>query len=144
VIAVLPPALAAALDRDGHAVVPGLLTPAEVDRLAAALDAAAGAGARRGGRRNLFEIPAVRDLARAAPLTALVEAVLGPGAGAVRAILFDKTPAANWRVSWHQDLTIAVRRRVEAAGFAAWTEKAGVPHVQPPVAVLERMLAVRV
>src|SRR5262249_21688283 len=28
--------------------------------------------------------------------------------------------------------------------YSAWTEKAGVPHVQPPVQVLQNMLAVRV
>ena len=45
---------------------------------------------------------------------------------------------------WHQDLTIATAERVEVAGFEPWTEKAGVPHVQPPTQVLESMLAIRV
>ena len=30
------------------------------------------------------------------------------------------------------------------AGFGPWSEKGGVPHVQPPAELLERMLAVRV
>lgn len=68
---------------------------------------------------------------------------LGPGAFPVRGMLFDKTPVANWKVGWHQDLTIAVQHRVEAPGYGPWSEKAGVVHVQPPVAVLETMLAVR-
>jgi ectoine hydroxylase-related dioxygenase (phytanoyl-CoA dioxygenase family) len=62
----------------------------------------------------------------------------------VRALFFDKTPKANWRVSWHQDLTIPTRRRVEVPGFGPWSEKAGIPHVQPPASVLERMLTVRI
>jgi ectoine hydroxylase-related dioxygenase (phytanoyl-CoA dioxygenase family) len=62
----------------------------------------------------------------------------------VRAILFDKTPATNWKVSWHQDLTIAVKARRSVAGFGPWSEKAGVPHVQPPAAVLQRMVTLRV
>jgi ectoine hydroxylase-related dioxygenase (phytanoyl-CoA dioxygenase family) len=36
-----------------------------------------------------------------------------------------------------------VRARRDAEGFGAWSEKAGVMHVQPPAAILERMLTVR-
>jgi ectoine hydroxylase-related dioxygenase (phytanoyl-CoA dioxygenase family) len=61
----------------------------------------------------------------------------------VRGILFDKSPDANWLVPWHQDLTIAVRERFEAEGFSAWSKKDGIPHVQPPVALLEQMLTIR-
>ena len=53
-------------------------------------------------------------------------------------------PPANWKVAWHQDLTIAVEKRIDLEGFGPWTKKAGVTHVQPPVAVLEGMLALRV
>jgi len=72
-----------------------------------------------------------------------VEEVLGPGAFAVRGILFDKTPDANWKVPWHQDLSIAVKEQIEVSGFGPWSLKAGVVHVQPPTGVLESMLAVR-
>lgn len=61
----------------------------------------------------------------------------------VRAIFFNKSPDANWLVSWHQDLTIAVRERRDVSRFGPWTVKAGIPHVQPPIEVLERLLAVR-
>jgi len=77
-------------------------------------------------------------------LRAHVEVVLGEEAFPVRAILFDKTPEANWKVAWHQDLTIAVAEKREAAGFTAWSEKDGVCHVQPPTAILERMLTARI
>lgn len=100
-------------------------------------------GVRGGARHLLRTVPAVRTLAQSAVLRSIAERSLGPGAVAVRAILFDKTPGANWKVVWHQDLTIAVRERRDVAGFGPWTEKAGVPHVQPPVEVLERMVAVR-
>ncbi len=67
----------------------------------------------------------------------------GADAQAVKATLFDKTAAANWKVPWHQDLTIAVRRRLETTGFGPWSMKDGVPHVQPPVSVLEALVALR-
>ncbi len=112
-------------------------------------DPAAGAGPRAAGNvyamRNVLNlVPASRTLAESEPLTRLTRAVLGPGAFVVRGLLFDKTPEANWGVPWHQDLTIAVKARTEAAGYGPWTVKAGIPHVQPPVAVLEQMLTVRV
>jgi ectoine hydroxylase-related dioxygenase (phytanoyl-CoA dioxygenase family) len=58
--------------------------------------------------------------------------------------LFDKTPDANWKVPWHQDLSIAVQQKIPIDGFGPWSVKAGVVHVQPPAAILETMLAVRI
>lgn len=98
----------------------------------------------RGGARNLLDVADVQALARSAPIRSLARAVLGSDCFAVRALLFDKTPDANWKVIWHQDLTIATSTRADVVGYGPWTEKAGVPHVQPPPAVLERMLALRV
>jgi ectoine hydroxylase-related dioxygenase (phytanoyl-CoA dioxygenase family) len=66
----------------------------------------------------------------------------------VRGILFDKTTApggSNWKVPYHQDLSIAVRERpsVSVPGYETWSVKDGVTHVQPPVALLERLITVR-
>lgn len=135
---------------EGFATISELISADETDALIQALATLASPGAvrTRGGVfaiRNLLDIsPAVRDLALSAPLLHLVESCIGPGAFPVRALLFDKTPAANWLVPWHQDLTIPVRRRIDAPGYTAWSVKAGVVHVQPPVEVLESMLAVRI
>ncbi len=85
-----------------------------------------------------------RAVASSAAVRGLVEPVVGGGAFAVRATLFDKTPEANWKVPWHQDLTIAVAQRIDTPGFTAWSVKDGVYHVQPPSGILEGMLAVRI
>ena len=135
--------LAAAIARDGWAVTPPLVPQLEIDALVAALQPLAADA--RGGVRNLLDAaPAVRALATSAAVRSVAEAVLGPGCFAVRALLFDKTPQANWRVTWHQDVTIAVRARAIVAEYGPWSDKDGVPHVQPPADVLEGMLAVRV
>ncbi len=97
----------------------------------------------RGGARNLLDEPRVAALAAAPPLRQLAVAILGTGCFAVRALFFDKTPDANWKVIWHQDLTIAARERVDVAGYGPWTDKGGVPHVQPPTDILEHMVALR-
>ena len=63
---------------------------------------------------------------------------------AVNGTLFDKAGGRNWKVPYHQDITIRVRERRDVSGFGPWWEKAGIPHCWPPAAVVERMLAVRV
>lgn len=95
--------------------------------------------------RNLLHLaPDIAAFARSSKIQKLAESALGSGAMAVRATLFDKTPDANWLVPWHQDLTICVQERIETPGFGPWTLKAGVHHVQPPMAYLEQMVAIRV
>ncbi len=147
----IAPPSARDFEASGFAVVPDVIAPGEIAALARAIDEAGEGPAvlRREGtlygmRDALRGLREVRDLGRSEALLALVRPVLGPGAFAVRALLFDKTPEANWGVPWHQDLTIAVRHRVDAPGFGPWTIKAGIPHVRPPVAVLERMVTLRV
>jgi ectoine hydroxylase-related dioxygenase (phytanoyl-CoA dioxygenase family) len=129
------------LERDGFAILDGAVEPELIAELRTVVPVA---GSQAGVRNLLANHPVVRQAARSASVRAAAEAVLGPRCFAVRAILFDKTPEANWKVAWHQDLTIAVRQRRCAVGFTAWSEKQGVVHVQPPVPVLERMLVVRV
>lgn len=134
--------LAARFAEDGYAIVPDAVDAAAVDRLLEAVPPVADSA--RGGVRHLLrDVAEVRALAASPAMRAVAEAALGPGARAVRGILFDKTPGANWKVVWHQDLTIAVRERREVPGFGPWTEKEGVPHVQPPADPLSRMVAVR-
>jgi len=70
--------------------------------------------------------------------------LLGSASRAVRAILFDKTPATNWSLAWHQDRTICVRQRIDVDGFGPWTSKNGMTHVAPPFDLLTRMVTLRV
>jgi ectoine hydroxylase-related dioxygenase (phytanoyl-CoA dioxygenase family) len=130
------------IDERGWAVTDPVIDADEVERLRQAVAPHVVDG--RGGARNLLEHAFVRDLAKQTAIRGVAARVLGDGCFAVRALLFDKTPQANWKVVWHQDLTIATQVRAEVPGYGPWTEKAGVPHVQPPVPVLEQMLAVRI
>lgn len=138
------------VNEDGYALVENILDDTAITSLLAALQSGGdepGASARRRGgalyaRRNLLTLEAVRQIARSPEVRGLVEEVLGPGCFAVRGLLFDKTREANWKVIWHQDLSIAVRERKEVPGYGPWSSKAGVTHVQPPMEIMERMLAV--
>ena len=96
------------------------------------------------GVRNLLNLsPLIREFSNSQTVAKIAKNFLGENVKVVRAIFFNKTPDANWKVPWHQDLTIAVREKREATGFSAWTRKAGIPHVQPPLEILEKMLTLR-
>ena len=96
------------------------------------------------GIRNLLNVvPFTRDLANNHTFRSIVESILGSNARIVRGIYFDKHRDANWKVAWHQDVTIAVKERIEVDGYRPWSIKAGIHHVQPPESVLQNMLTVR-
>ena len=101
-------------------------------------------GARRPGVRLFGRDRLEEMLSPPGPIGALAAETLGPRVKPVRAILFDKAPDNNWSLGWHQDRTIAVRRKIEVEGFGAWTRKAGILHVAPPWAILMKMLTVRI
>lgn len=111
-------------------------------------DAAAGSCApldhRRGGARNLLSLPWARKISEHGALQEAVETVLGPGAFPFKAILFDKSQSSNWKVTWHQDVSLPVRLRRDEPGWGPWSVKAGILHVQAPPSVLGQVLAVRV
>ncbi len=123
------------LETEGFQIYPGVFTTEEMDQLANELPAV-----ERAGTRCLLDDERVLRIARDPRLRALV----GPQSFAVRALLFDKTAESNWGLRWHQDLSVAVFERRDVPGFSAWTIKTGVPHAQAPVAVLERMVSLRI
>jgi len=130
-------ALQPLVQREGFAVVPLFLDESTVELLCKDFDDS------RYPERNILSVPSVHKLASSKPVREVIEAVLGPKCFAVRGIFFNKTQSSNWKVVWHQDLTIAVRERKDVDGFGPWTMKAGVLHVQPPADVMSGMLAIR-
>jgi hypothetical protein len=140
------------LGRDGYAIVEGVTT---LDRIADLIEATCeyasvahdGRLDRRGevygGRDLLWRIPEVGRLAWSRELTRIAEAVLGPGAFAVRGLFLDKTPTVNWNLPWHQDLTVAVRERRDVPGFGPWTLKGGIAYAHAPADLLARMVTIR-
>lgn len=140
-----------ALERNGFQLVADFIDDDGIEFIRSAIEIANDGETLR---RRSGEAFAVRNLLTAAPLLKsfveskairhLVETALSPNAFLVRSILFDKVPGANWKVPWHQDTAIPVKKRVGAAGFGPWSTKAGVTHVRPPADVLERMLTLRV
>ena len=138
------------VNESGFAIIPNVIELSLADALSAEIQqlqlsqAVKQRGGKAFGIRRLLEVvPAVRTLAESEILRSLVEPALGKNAKVTRGIFFDKNPVANWKVPWHQDVMIALQAKKEAAGFSAWSTKAGVVHAQPPVEILQSILAIR-
>jgi hypothetical protein len=137
------------VDTKGFAICEAVLSEERVEELLLSLARIGEDGPmrKRGGIfaiRNLLDASSdIWNLAHSSLVRELVEPILGIEFFPVRGILFDKIPDANWKVPWHQDVTIAVQDKVEVEGFGRWSIKADVLHVQPPAAILEHMLSVR-
>jgi hypothetical protein len=141
------------LKQFGYALLRGVFDVAETDsfasRLSAALEADEPSVLRsRGqtyGSRDLIRLfPDVCNLPRQPILREFISATLGPHAGLVRALYFDKPPDRSWSLPWHKDRTIAVKdNNLPTTIFKRPTSKAGVPHVEAPQSLLTRMLTLR-
>jgi hypothetical protein len=124
--------------RLGFAEVRALMPSEELAALAEILGDCASAG-----ERGLLSRPEIAALAGSPRFLAAVRPHLPGEPRPVRAIYFDKSAHANWLVPWHQDLSIAVEERLEAAEFGPWSVKEGLIHVQPPQSILESMITLR-
>jgi hypothetical protein len=145
------------IDRDGFAILLGVFHPNQIHGTIAELETAlAGqdetAGSIRSSReliyaaRNLLRVwPAALELAWTPAIRRAVTEILGPRAGLVRGLFFDKPPGRSWSLPWHKDMTIAVRdNRLPSQQFRKPTTKAGVPHVEAPEWLLQEMLTARI
>ncbi|MCU0239119.1 MAG: phytanoyl-CoA dioxygenase family protein [Pyrinomonadaceae bacterium] len=134
------------LERNGFAILENSISDQTIEKLLSDLANLPINKRNKGiyGVRKLLKIsPKVREFSESVIVRKIVEKYLGKDAKVIRAIYFDKTPKANWKVPWHQDLTISVRQRKETKDFTAWSLKDKVHHVQPPIEILERMLTLR-
>ena len=97
------------LRSQGFAIVEDVLDEDSIAKYIHLLEDNTNSEMRRGGRRNLLALTEMKQLAQSPSLMALVRPILGQDVFVVRGILFDKQEGANWKVPWHQDVTIAVK-----------------------------------
>ena len=127
----------------GFETIHGMLAASEVHRVADAISRSALPRTKAGIRHALRE-PAIFELANDPRLVDLAKNVLGEGAIPYRATLFDKSPASNWLVVWHQDTSLPLQQQREVAGWGPWSVKDGVTYAHAPATALEQVLAIRV
>lgn len=127
----------------GFRVIPGVLSPVDLEPVTKWLDSLP---QRRGsgGVRRVLGAPAVAALALDDRVTALAREFVGANATPFRATLFDKSPHANWLVAWHQDAVLPLERRVESPEWGPWTVKGSTLHAAAPGWALEQVVAIRI
>jgi len=134
-------ASAALFEELGFGEIRNVLTPAHCAQLAGAVDVVVGA---MPGSRNILDVPRFRELAATLQAHSDIAALLPLAAVAVQCTLFDKSAEINWLVGFHQDLSIPVQDKVVHAECSGWSTKEGVLYTQPPVRLLQSLVAVRV
>lgn len=126
------------LEDAGRVWLRGTIPPDDLERLALCCDVGRKPGIRLEAKPSLM-----RTLADCAPLSEFLGSI-GLDTVPTRLVAFNKSLSSNWSVPWHQDRVIAVRDRIECDGFASWVPKDGFWHCEPPIALLENMVFVRI
>ncbi|WP_316834564.1 phytanoyl-CoA dioxygenase family protein [Pedobacter nutrimenti] len=141
----------AKIENDGFVMIPDIFTEQQVKQLVQVIDQADTSGKTFRKSADLFairqflkELPGAIELIFTADFKALIQDLFGKDYCIVKSIYFDKPEQSNWFVSYHQDLTISVDKKVELEGYGMWTVKQNQFAVQPPLDILKKIYTVRI
>ena len=95
-------------------------------------------------RQFLKEVPASADKIFTNKLNNIISELFGDEYFVVKSIYFDKPENSNWFVSYHQDITISLDKKINLDGFGPWTTKQDQFAVQPPVEILQDNFTIRI
>ena len=115
--------LSETLDNHGFAVIPGVIPADMIAQLGDVLERRASSNL----ERCLLELQEFAQFVN----TRIGVFPTGEQCRSISATLID------------QDVIIAAAARHNVTGYTAWSVKQGIVHVQPPVAILEKVIAVR-
>ena len=132
------PGIQTRLQTSGHAVILTDLPSFLIDNLRSTAFAEG-----KAGKRCLLNRPPVAETATRLRETLHQAGVLPPSAVAIQAIAFDKSPVANWKVAWHQDLMFPIANAPKSPGYRCASIKDKNHFAQPPDSTLNELLAVR-
>jgi ectoine hydroxylase-related dioxygenase (phytanoyl-CoA dioxygenase family) len=131
------------LHEQGFAIVPGVLSRRVVRQFREAVQQLP-IRRTRAGARHVLAYPPVAELVRGEELLEMARKILGPSAFPFRATFFDKSPEANWLVSWHQDTALPMREWRNDPDWGPWSVKYDVLYAHAPARALARVLALRI
>jgi len=97
----------------------------------------------KAGMRHAMSLRSVRDIASCQAMRKLAYEILGGSAFPFRATIFEKSPAANWLVVWHQDTALPLEHKLDVLGWGPWSTKQGIQYAHAPAEVLSQVLALR-
>jgi hypothetical protein len=97
-----------------------------------------------GARALLIARPRLRQLLAELHLDDVAAHALGGPGFPIDALFFDKNSEINWAVPAHQDVVVPVPSSVTAASVRNLRTRHGATYGEPPVHVLEELVAIRV
>ncbi len=138
------------LQKSGYDILPQVFTTKEIDRMKNKIGKYLGNANGNSSndqplsiRQLLEKVPELRSIIFNANFEQIVTKLF-PNAWLSKAIYFDKPHLSNWFVTWHQDITINVKERIDTDGFMGWTQKDGFYAVCPPEDYLQETFAIRI
>lgn len=139
------------LKEEGFAVIENIYSPKEIEQIVVAIDNADKSKSTFRKFTNLFairqflkEVPIATPVIFNDNLKSLITQFLGYDYFLVKSIYFDKPEQSNWFVSYHQDLTISVDKKLDLDNYGPWTVKQNQFAVQPPLNILENIFTIRI
>lgn len=139
------------LFNNGFTTIDNIYSTNEVEQILATIDQV---DKTRETFRKSTELFAIRQFLKEVPETIkyifndnlqnVIRNIFGDNYFAVKSIYFDKPESSNWYVSYHQDLTISVDKKLDLDGFGPWTVKQNQFAVQPPLEILKNIFTIRI
>lgn len=142
------------INSEGFAIINNIYSENEIEKLISLIEDVTKNDSENATFRKSQDLFAIRQFHKEVPetldfifnenLKEIIESNFGSGYFITKSIYFDKPEKSNWFVAYHQDLTISVNKKIEAANFENWTVKQNQFAVQPPKEILEDNFTIRI
>ena len=142
------------IESEGFVIIENIYSIAEVENLISVIESVTENEIKKSTFRQSQDLFAIRQFHKEIPealkhiftekLNEIITATFGEDFFITKSIYFDKPERSNWFVSYHQDLTISVDKKVALENFQNWTNKQNQFAVQPPIEILENNFTIRI
>lgn len=142
------------INSEGFAIINNVYSKNEIENIISVIESCTESKTKNVTFRKSEDLFAIRQFHKEIPETLpfifnqhlknIIASNFGKGYFITKSIYFDKPKKSNWFVAYHQDLTISVNKKIEAANFENWTVKQNQFAVQPPKEILEDNFTIRI
>ena len=142
------------IESEGFVIIENVYDNNEIENLISVIESVTKNKTEKSTFRQSQDLFAIRQFHKEIPeslkyifnqkLNEIVQSNFGNDFFITKSIYFDKPEKSNWFVSYHQDLTISVDKKVEVENFQNWTNKQNQFAVQPPTQILDKNFTIRI
>jgi ectoine hydroxylase-related dioxygenase (phytanoyl-CoA dioxygenase family) len=142
------------IESEGFTIIENVYSEIEIEKLISIIEKVTELRTEKSTFRQSEDLFAIRQFHKEIPesinyifnekLKEIISTNFGENYFITKSIYFDKPEKSNWFVSYHQDLTISVNKKIEIDGFVNWTNKQNQFAVQPPKEILENNFTIRI